>query len=81
MASIPLNVTGYGVQSDVFGDKFCIYFLSIHTAKKVYLGTECVTENLENAIWSDDMVFITNELSNLIQDQEFLNYLEGELIF
>ena len=81
MANLPLNLTGWGVQSDVLGDKFCIYFLSVHNARKVYLGTECVTENLDDALWSDDMSFVVEELHTLLNDQEFLDYLEGEMVF
>ena len=78
---LPLNLTGYGVQSDKLGDTFCIYFLSVHTAVKLYLSDGEVTEDISKALWSDDMNFITQELTNILKDKEFVNYLEGMLVF
>lgn len=63
------------------GDFFHIYFFSLHNMKKLYLGDECLTENLTEALTSDDMAFITNELNTLLHDEEFMSYLEANLVF
>ena len=80
MATIPINITSFGIGSDNLADNFHIWFLSVHNAKKLYYGDECVTENISDALTTDDINFATEELSNLLKDQEFLNYLEAEVV-
>ena len=81
MTQLPLNLTAFGVQSDKLADNFCIYFLSSHTNVKLYLAEEELTEDISKALWSDDMSFVTSELTKLLQDSDFLDYLQASLIY
>ena len=81
MPTLPLNLTAWGVGSDKLGDYYHIYFFSQHTMRKLYLAEGELTEDLSRALISDDMNFITEELTNLLGDAEFIEYLEGELLF
>lgn len=81
MASLPIQVTAWGVESDKLGDEFRIYFFSQHNLRKLYLGEECVTEDASKALYSTDMAFITSELTKLLADDDFMDYLEAEFIF
>lgn len=81
MTTLPLNLTSFGVGSDKMGDYFHIYFFSLHNMKKLYLSDGELTEELSKALVSDDMGFITNELTNLLVDDGFVEYLESELLF
>jgi len=81
MAKLPENLTGFGLQSDKLGDLFCIYFFSVHTQVKLYLGEDELTEDMSKALWSDDISFVASELTGLLQDDDFLLYLEGSLVF
>ena len=76
---LPPQLTSFGVGSDKLGDMFHIYFLSAHTAKKLYLGEDVLTEDLSEALQTDDMKFIVEELGNLLSDDVFMEYLAGEL--
>lgn len=80
MAQLPHQVTAFGVESDKLGDEFRIYFFSQHNLRKMYLGQECVTEDASQALYSSDMSFITEELSNLLGDDDFMEYLEGAFV-
>lgn len=80
MATIPMQVTAFGVESNRLGDEFRIYFFSQYSLRKLYLGNDCVTEDASQALYSTDMSFITNELGKIITDQEFLDYLEAEMV-
>ena len=81
MAALPLNLTAFGIGSDKLGDFFHIYFMSCHTNVKLYLGDEELTEDLSKALTSDDINFVAGELTNLLNDEGFLEYLEGSLVF
>ncbi len=78
--ALPLNITSFGVNSDKLGDKFFIFFFSIHSNNMLYLGDEELTHDLSKALKSDDMQFITEELGNLLQDEMFMEYLEGQMV-
>ncbi len=80
MAQLSINVTSFGIGSDNLGDKFHIWFLSLHNAKKLYYGDECVTEELNEALTTDDINFAIEELKSLLDDQDFLDYLEAEVV-
>ena len=80
MANLPLNVTAFGIGSDKLGDKFHIYFLSVHNARKLYLADGELTEDLSQALQTDDMNFIAGELATLISDDDFMEYLESEMV-
>ena len=79
--AIPLNITSFGVNSDKLGDEYFIYFFSIHSNNMLYLGDGELTHDLSRALKSDDMQFITEELGKLLGDDEFMNYLEMEMVF
>jgi len=74
-------MTGAGVEPDWSGDKYRIFFSSIYNSKKFYLGDDEVVEDPDKAIESDDIKSAINELSTLLQDDEFLEYLEGMFVF
>ncbi len=76
---LPAQLTSFGVGSDKLGDYFHIYFLSVHTTKKLFLGKDELTEDLSKALITDDMQFITEELGNVLADDDFMKYLEEEL--
>ena len=80
MTSMPLNITDFGVASDREGDFFHIFFFSSYNMRKLFLGNEELTEDISKALVTDDMSFITNELSNLMKDQDFMDYLEKEMV-
>jgi len=81
MATLPLNVTSFGVGSDKLGDEFHIFFLSCHTSTKLYLSEGELTDDLSKALTTDNMEFITDELRGLLDDQDFMDYLEASLVF
>ncbi len=45
----------------------------------MYLGEDCITDNLDKAIKTEDIGFAIEELNNLTTDKEFLSYLEAEM--
>lgn len=75
---LPSMVTGFGVESDWSGDNFVIYFFSVYNSRKLYLGDECVTQNLNDAVANDDMNDTVDALGGLLEDKEFMEYLESE---
>ena len=81
MIPLPLNITSLGIGCDKMADYFHIYFFSQHNMRKLYLADDSLTENISEALVSDDMSFIANELSELLKDKEFIDYLEKEMVF
>jgi len=79
MPELPFGLSSFGVGSDNLGEVFHLYFISVSSSKKVYLGDDCLTEDLSEAITSDDMRFIIDELNTLLADKDFLLYLTDEL--
>jgi len=77
MTKLPPIVTGAGVDSDWSGEKFKIYFFSVHNSLKFYLADGEVTEDINKALETDDINFALEELNNLINDKDFTTYLEG----
>ncbi len=75
----PNIVSSFGVDSNWSGDEFYIFFYSIHNSKRMYLGEDCITDNLDKAIKTEDIGFAIEELNNLTTDKEFLSYLEAEM--
>jgi len=78
--ALPLNITSFGVNSDKLGDEFFIFFFSIHTNNMMYLGDGELTQDLSKALKSVDMGFIVGELGKLLDDDDFMDYLEGEMV-
>jgi len=79
--ALPLMITGLGIESDNLGDEFMIYFFSVFNARKLYLGDGMLTEDRCKAIKADSASFATEELGKLLGDDEFMNYLEMEMVF
>ena len=77
----PKTITDFGIQSDWSGDNFVIYFGSRFNSKFMYLADGCVTANLDEAIANDSMDDTIEALGELLQDKEFIEYLEGEFVF
>ncbi len=78
--ALPLNITSFGVNSDKLGDEFFIFFFSIYTNNMMYLGDGELTQDLSKALKSVDMGFIVEELGKLLDDNDFMEYLEGEMV-
>lgn len=81
LASIPLQLTGCGVDSDNMGEKYHIYFLSHYSSQKLYLGDNCLVRDLDKAISNTDIREVISKMTELLKDKEFLNYMEQEFCF
>ena len=75
---LPPMITGMGIESDIFAENFVIYFFSVLNSRKLYLGDGCVTPNLADAMANDSMADTVEALGELLQDEEFMEYLESE---
>ena len=78
---LPSAVTGMGIESDIFGDNHVIYFFSVYNSRKLYLGDGCLTPNLADAMANDSMADTVEALGGLLEDREFMEYMEGEFVF
>ena len=75
MGEIMLSLTSFGVEQNLKSKLYRIYFLA--DTLKLYLGDSIITENPLEALETDDMGFAFEELTNIMQDEEFLEHLEA----
>ncbi len=79
--ALPLNVTEWGVKSDKLADNFFVYFHSSHSLQTLYLGDGELVGEVDKALMSEDINFVTGELIDLLSDKDFMDYLESSFVF
>jgi len=73
-----LRLDSYGVAQE--NGSYHIFFKGLG-GNTMFLGDGILTYNFKLAIESSDREFVIEELSKIVTDKNFIEYLEGELLF
>lgn len=74
-----MKLTSFGVEQNLKTKQYRIYFLS--DTLKLFLGDEILTENSDKALETDDFSFAFEELTKLMNDEDFMEHLESCIAF
>lgn len=74
-----LPLSSFGVEQNLKSKLYRIYFIA--DTLKLYLGDEIITEEASKALESDDILFVFEELKNIMGDDDFVAHLEKCIAF